>query len=358
MHLSDRRIGLRQKHSCKLIAGLYPPEAGTMHYGSYGLRDIALDCLRQQVDLIPQAAQFFNRSIIENFKFAYPAVRFEQVVAACDLALADEFIRELPDEWQTVLGEFGANLSGGQRLAIARALVAHQPVLELRLMDRLQQHRAGLTTSTQLKEKVESYNVARANLAKDREAVAEQRSRSLNEQVQLKKERAANRAEDGQVDRDLRSTQVKAPVNGVVSSLNLLNLQQLVGLGEEQARIAPSDAGLVGKVLVASQDITYEEVGQRAVLRMASCPYPDFGTLRSGGGHEVTPRPQSTVLRSRTRACQLRQGMDLSADITTRIETVLQLLLRKARLQGGMGATDSMAGARAVAMGPTVRSTP
>jgi ABC-type bacteriocin/lantibiotic exporter with double-glycine peptidase domain len=145
----------------KLLAGLYPPQSGSIHYGPYGRHDISLDCLRRQVVLVPQEAQFFNRTIFENFRFAYPDVTFDQVVAACERALADEFIRELPDGYQTVLGEFGTNLSGGQRqrLAIARALVscppvlildestaAFDPVLERRLIDNLLQQRRGLTT--------------------------------------------------------------------------------------------------------------------------------------------------------------------------------------------------------------------
>ena len=111
--------------------------------------------------LVPQESHFFNRSIYDNFTFSHPSVDYAEVVKACQLALADEFIRELPDGYGTVLGEFGANLSGGQRqrLALARALInnpailildestsALDPVLEQRLMDQLLEHRRGRTT--------------------------------------------------------------------------------------------------------------------------------------------------------------------------------------------------------------------
>ena len=145
----------------KLIANLYQPQSGNISFGHYNQQDIALDCIRQQVILVPQDAHFWSRSIMDNFRLGNPQLSFEQIVRACQITGADEFIAKLPDKYQTVLGEFGSNLSGGQRqrLALARAIVNEPPVLildestgaldpvsEVQVLDSLLMHRQSQTT--------------------------------------------------------------------------------------------------------------------------------------------------------------------------------------------------------------------
>ncbi|MDZ8241925.1 MAG: peptidase domain-containing ABC transporter [Nostoc sp. ChiQUE01a] len=165
--LGGKVIALIGKSGCgkstlaKLIAGLYSLQSGNIRYGIYNRQDLSVECLRQQVVLIPQEPHFWSRSIFENFHFSYPNITFEEIVAACQIAGADEFISQLPDKYHTVLGEFGANLSGGQRqrLAIARAIITDPPILildestgaldpvsETEVLDRLLTHRQGKTT--------------------------------------------------------------------------------------------------------------------------------------------------------------------------------------------------------------------
>ena len=162
-----KNIALIGKSGCgkstlsKLISGLYKLESGNIQIGIYNLQDLSLESLRQQVVLVPQDAHFWNRSIVENFRLGAPYVSFEQIVKACQIAGADEFISKMPETYQTILGEFGANISGGQRqrLAIARAIVTDpailildestgglDPVSEAQVLDQLFEYRQGKTT--------------------------------------------------------------------------------------------------------------------------------------------------------------------------------------------------------------------
>lgn len=219
---------------------------------------------------------------------------------------------------------------------------------------------SGAIAPLQLDEKAANLEVASSDLAKARRAVEEVRFRDNAQLSRLAQEFAANSGERAQVSRDLGITLVRAPVDGVLFSMQLFNPQQVVQQGQELARIAPSGRGLVAKMTVASEDIDNVKPGQRVDLRLAGCPFPDFGTLRgtvrsvspdvirpaaaqappqspapsaagTSSGYEVTVVPHTTVMRSGSRRCDVRLGMNFTADITTRMETVLRFVLRKGR---------------------------
>jgi multidrug efflux pump subunit AcrA (membrane-fusion protein) len=225
---------------------------------------------------------------------------------------------------------------------------------------------SGAIAPLQLDEKRANLAVARSNLIKAEQSVQEVMARQQSEISRLAQDSATGAGERAQVERNLAITQVRAPVSGVLHSLSLRNPQQVVAEGQELARIAPSETELVAKVLVHSVDIDNVKTGQSADLRITGCPYPDFGTLKgrvmsispdsrsaslqipaapgaepamadtaAGGGYELTLRLDGTVLKSGRQQCKVKLGMDLSADVATRIETVLSFMMRKARLISG-----------------------
>ena len=117
----------------QLLQRFYEPQSGAIALFGTPIEDLSLAALRDSIAVVPQDAVIFSSSALENIRYGRPDASDEEVKQAAKDAFADDFIKELPEGYNTFLGERGVRISGGQkqRISIARAMLKNAPILLL-----------------------------------------------------------------------------------------------------------------------------------------------------------------------------------------------------------------------------------
>ena len=118
---------------CHLIARFWDVDRGCVRLGGMNVKDYSMDSLMKNFSFVFQSVYLFQDTIANNIRFGQPDAPMEKVIEAARKACCHDFIMALPDGYETIIGEGGANLSGGekQRISIARAIMKDAPIIIL-----------------------------------------------------------------------------------------------------------------------------------------------------------------------------------------------------------------------------------
>jgi multidrug efflux pump subunit AcrA (membrane-fusion protein) len=287
------------------------------------------------------------------------------------------------DRYQKVVQEGALSLNQLEEVQLEvaqqqQAVEVRRATIEAQKLLIAQQQQAVAAVRAKLQRTQAALNPSDAEVAIAQENIAQENARgqatlaTLNrewealfqQRIQMKNQFQRDTSELQQIESDLNQTKITVTEDGIISRLNLRNPGQTVRMGEEIAQIVPSNAPLAIKAAVAPDDVSKLEKGQKVQMRVSACPYPDYGTLQgvvsqiskdtiksqkgqtvpsvanistpswdsTASFYEVTILPDGLSLGRRNHQCTIQSGMEGTADIISRQETVLKFMLRKARL--------------------------
>jgi len=246
----------------------------------------------------------------------------------------------------------------------------------------------GAIASLQIKEKEQAFKAAQARVERTKaalnpsnapvsianERIAQERARGsatlatldkereevLQRRIEIQNQLNRDRKDLQQIGVELGKTVIRAPADGTILKLNLRNTTQVVNVGDAIAQIAPSNTSMVVMARVPAPDVAKVKVCEQQIsdctegkvqLRFSAYPYPDYGTLKGvvraispdattpdnnttgiAPYYAVTIQPERAYLTKSNRTYPLLPGMEVTADIISRQETVMTFILRKARL--------------------------
>ena len=116
-----------------MIPRIYSPNEGSIEIDNQDISKVKLSSLRKEISIVDQNTTLFDDTVINNIKYAKPEANLEEVYEAADNAMCKEFIENLENKYETMIGENGVKLSGGekQRLSIARAFLKKSKIILL-----------------------------------------------------------------------------------------------------------------------------------------------------------------------------------------------------------------------------------
>ena len=116
-----------------LLPRFYDPQEGSIKIDGQNIKDISLSSLRKSISMVTQDVILFDDTVKNNISYANSQATDDEIERACKYAAAEEFIKKLPNSYDTMIGENGVRLSGGQkqRISIARAILKESPIILL-----------------------------------------------------------------------------------------------------------------------------------------------------------------------------------------------------------------------------------